>query len=108
MTLLLSKPLDTSDPIFMGDDERRAFLAPTPPPYTPITIHDQPRGRSGYRGVRPAGSTFYGAMTVKGVRHYLGTFSTALDAARAYDAKARELHGDLAILNVPDRNEVAA
>lgn len=31
---------------------------------------------------------------------YLGTFATELDAARAYNAKALELHGEYAYLNI--------
>lgn len=102
MTLLLSTPLDTSDPMLMSDDERRAFLAYEPRPIGPFGISDQKRGATGYRGVTSSGKKFSAQVRWKGTLHYLGTFATAIDAARAYDAKARELHGALAILNFPD------
>ncbi|XP_062192449.1 dehydration-responsive element-binding protein 2C-like [Phragmites australis] len=37
----------------------------------------------------------------RGARLWLGTFSTALEAARAYDSAARALYGDCARLNLP-------
>lgn len=38
---------------------------------------------------------------VNKVRHHLGNFKSDLDAARAYDAGARRLHGEFARLNFP-------
>lgn len=59
----------------------------------------QPRpNSSGYRGVSRRGTRkkFQAIITL-----HLGTFDTAEEAARAYDAKAREIWGEFATLNFP-------
>ncbi|KAF2306475.1 hypothetical protein GH714_018418 [Hevea brasiliensis] len=66
-----------------------------------------------YRGVRqriwgkwvaeirePAGKTSL-LNAAPGHRHWLGTFATAIEAARAYDYAAKAMYGSNAILNFP-------
>ncbi len=48
------------------------------------------------RGVMPHGAGFVARLYSGGKRHYLGYFSTAEAAKAAYEAKAKEIHGEFA------------
>lgn len=61
--------------------------------------------QTGFRGVYWNHGRFRAQITVEGVRHHLGTFDTAPEAARAYDAAARRWFGDFARLNFPRAGE---
>lgn len=56
-------------------------------------------GSSRFRGVWLNRS---GRWQAECMKHYLGTFSDDVEAARAYDAAARGLQGEFARLNFPD------
>lgn len=62
---------------------------------------------SKYRGVlkRPSGK-WEACIWYKGKSHHLGYFDSEIEAAKAYNAKALELHGDKAKLNIiPEEEE---
>ncbi len=64
-------------------------------------------GVSEYRGVSPARNERWQAqISSKGIRKHLGTFDTEEEAAAAYDAAARELHGEYARPNLTERAHV--
>ena len=52
--------------------------------------------KTGFRGVSfsKIRASFVAQITVKGKYHYLGYFTTAEEASQAYEAKAKELHGE--------------
>lgn len=58
--------------------------------------------KTGFRGVYRDGMKFYAEIQREGIRSRLGPFLSVEEAARAYDAKARELYGDKARLNFLD------
>jgi hypothetical protein len=61
------------------------------------------------RGVNktPAGS-FVATINLNGKRLYLGRYAVEEEAARAYDRKAVELHGEFAVLNFPDEHPLTS
>jgi hypothetical protein len=61
-------------------------------------------GTSGYKGVawHRRDQRWQARISFEGRRHQIGYFGDAAAAARAYDAKARELYGEYAVLNFPD------
>ncbi len=59
-------------------------------------------GKSGLRGVQlNPGGKYVASIRRDGVIYYLGQFDRAIEAAFAYDMKAEELYGELAVLNYP-------
>lgn len=59
---------------------------------------------SGYKGVHwdASSKAWRARLFVGGTRKCLGLHRTAEAAARVYDAWAKELHGDFAVLNLPE------
>lgn len=61
------------------------------------------RGKSKYKGVwkHQYKDKWCADIKANGVRHRLGIFKTEKSAAKAYDEKAKEIHGVFARLNFP-------
>ena len=60
---------------------------------------------SGYRGAYKKKNRYYALIQIKKQSIYLGSYSTMEDAARAYDAAAKRLHGEYAKLNFAERED---
>lgn len=58
---------------------------------------------SGFKGVwyYKARNRWLAEIRHNGVKHRLGYFTDRIEAAKAYDRAARELHGEFAVLNFP-------
>lgn len=65
-------------------------------------------GTSIYKGVYRKHASWYAEINAYGKKQRLGRFSSEIDAARAYDDAARELHGSYARLNFPIGTERCA
>ena len=77
-------------------------------PYSTAAWSRPPRSSSGFKGVSWAGgkiNRWQARIMREGKRVFLGNFDTPEEAARAYDAAARELFGEFARLNFPDSCE---
>ena len=59
----------------------------------------QVRASSPYKGVMQFRDKWRARITIDGKTLHIGLFKTAVDAAKAYNAKAKELFGDFANLN---------
>jgi hypothetical protein len=62
-------------------------------------INRQWKSIRGYKGVGRFKKKWGARIQVNGTRKFLGLFSSAEEAARAYDSAAKELHGEFANLN---------
>jgi len=67
----------------------------------PVKRKDRPKS-SQFVGVMRHGDRWKVKITHEGKEYYLGLFDDEIEAALAWDAKARELHGEFAYLNFPD------
>ena len=57
---------------------------------------------SKFKGVRRAGTKWTAVCQKEKKRYRLGTFDTEIEAAKAYNDKAKELHQGFALLNIID------
>jgi hypothetical protein len=84
-----------------GLDNRRANLRVATQGQQLANQRPRAGGTSRYKGVYRHGGAWAASVTRAGQRRYLGRFTEEEEAARAYDAAAREQWGPFARLNFP-------
>lgn len=99
-----ARAYDSAAHHFHGAFARLNFPDETPAPYVPRDTLLRASNTSGYRGVQQDKRTgrYRATIRAEGKNRNLGFTATAEEAARLYDAAARELLGDTARLNFPD------
>jgi hypothetical protein len=89
----------TSADSYLSSD---APIASAQAPTRSVLISTNRTGFNGVWGPHPQTGRYRAVITQQCKTHYIGYYATAEEAARAYDAKARELLGSRAHLNFPD------
>jgi len=82
-----------------GLDNRRCNLRAVTPSQSIMNTRNQSGSVSRFKGVHRERNKWRVVITMDRKKHNLGTFADEEDAARAYDAKARELFGEFARTN---------
>lgn len=87
-----------------GLDNQRTNLRPTTHAQNMFNKRLYRNSTSGFKGVtrRRSDGRWQAQIQANKKHRHLGYFDAAEDAARAYDAAARELHGEYARLNFPE------
>ena len=70
--------------------------------YKGVSYHKKSATKGRWQIQRRSAGRWQASIACNGKQIYLGLYATAEDAARAYDAKARELFGEYASLNFPE------
>jgi hypothetical protein len=89
-------------------DNRRSNLRIATPGESARNKRKQPTAAFRFKGVTPRYHKWHAKIMVDRKVIHLGSFSTEEEAALAYDAAARELHGEFACLNFPEACEHGA
>jgi hypothetical protein len=81
-----------------GLNNRRENLRPATGPENACNKGSKANA-TGFKGVCLSYGLYVARIAKNGKRHRLGNYNTALEAARAYNEAAKELHGEFAVLN---------
>jgi hypothetical protein len=70
-------------------------------------LKEKKPGTSRFRGVHRAGDGWVARIKLDGIQEYLGIFDSEIEAAKAYDERAKIIHGPYARLNFPAVNHAS-
>jgi len=82
-----------------GLDNRRSNLRFSSHTLNQINRGKQKNNKSGYKGVCRRRNKWIAQISKNKKHYFLGYFNSKIEAAKAYDAKAKELYNDFARLN---------
>ena len=88
-----------------GLDNRRSNLETVTPSLN--RVNQNYKNCTGLRGVQKERSRFSARIKINKKMVWLGMFRDKIEAAKAFDAKARELYGDRAQVNFRDDEDIA-
>lgn len=80
-------------------DNRRSNLREATSSQNKMNKGSQSNNNTGYKGIRRNGKGYCAKINANGENFYLGQFKNKEDAARAYDAAAKVIFGEFAVLN---------
>ncbi len=83
-------------------DNRRCNLRPATRSENARNVGLRRDNRTGYKGVTPLNGGYAARIEVNKAAFMIGVYTTAIEAAKAYDSVARKVHKEFCRLNFPD------
>lgn len=80
-------------------DNRKKNLRICTPTQNRYNVQLSKRNKTGYKGIKKSWSNWEARIIFNGKYHYLGSFETKIEAARAYNLAAKKFFGKFANLN---------
>jgi hypothetical protein len=102
--LLMAHPSKPEVDHINGDslDNRRCNLRPATREENARNVGVRRDNLTGYKGVTPLNGGYAARIEVNKAPFMIGVYTTAIEAAKAYDSVARKVHKEFCRLNFPD------